>query len=300
MVKTLIKAARLRTLPLAIAAIALGSVLAAFFQMFSWDVALLAMLTAVLLQILSNFANDYGDFSKGVDDDREDRVMSSGELSQNQMRTALLILGILSFGSGLILLYIALGGVSIKSIIYLILGLASIGAAIKYTAGKNPYGYRGLGDVMVFIFFGFVSVSGVYFLHNPEINRAFWLSLLPATSFGLLSVGVLNINNIRDIVNDKKMGKITLAASLGKKGAELYQLLLIIGAFICLWVFVQQTINNSRFSLFLLLPLYLFHWWLLKVLDAEPASRPSYNRLLKQMVLLNAILVLVIGLILLF
>ncbi len=300
MISALIKAARLRTLPLAIAAIGMGSILAAYFKSHSWMITALSLSTALLLQILSNFANDYGDFSKGVDESRTDRVMSSGELNQKQMKWALIVLVVLSLVSGIILLIVAFQTVNLKTLIYFVVGLISIVAALYYTMGSNPYGYSGLGDIAVFIFFGLVSVTGVYYIQNPMIDRTFWLSLLPASSFGLLSAGVLNVNNIRDIENDLALGKRTFAGQLGKQRAEFYHLTLIVMAFTGLWIFFYLAIGRIHFSIFMLFPLYVFHWWIMRLLVGDSKERPKYNRLLKQLVLLNLFLVLVFGIVLLF
>lgn len=300
MFKALLKAARLRTLPLAIAGITLGSVVAAYLTVHRWEITWLAISTAVLLQILSNFANDYGDYTKGVDANRTDRAMAAGDLTMSQMRISLMVLGIASLISGIGLIGIAFQTISIQFVLFFLLGLGSLGAAIYYTAGKNPYGYRGLGDLAVFIFFGLAAVSGVYFLHNPELNRSFWLSLLPASAFGFLSAAVLNVNNIRDIHSDQSQGKITLAVKFGATKSIIYQLVLILAAFICLYVFVNRAGDTKAISVFLLLPLYLLHWLKLKSLKSTTEERPLYNKLLKQLVMLNALLVLVFGLILLF
>lgn len=277
----------------------MGSVVAAYFGTHKIEVTVLAILTAVFLQILSNFANDYGDFSKGVDVQRTDRVMAAGELSLKQMKIALWVLGLISLAVGIGLLLVAFKNISFQTMVFLFLGLASIAASFYYTAGKNPYGYRGLGDVAVFLFFGILSVSGVYFLHNPHISRALWLSLLPASAFGFLSTGVLNINNIRDIDNDAEMGKITLAVTFGKQKSEKYQLLLLLLAFVCISVFMFLAGDTKGISLLLIYPLYVLHWFKLRLLNNNKEQRPAYNILLKQMVLLNALLVLVFGLILL-
>jgi len=300
MISALIKAARLRTLPLAIAAIGMGSILAAYFKSHSWMITALSLSTALLLQILSNFANDYGDFTKGVDQSRTDRVMSSGELNQKQMKRAMIVLVVLSLIAGISLLAGAFKTINIKTSIYFVLGLISIAAALYYTMGSNPYGYSRMGDIAVFIFFGLVSVTGVYYIQNPMIDRTFWLSLLPASSFGLLSVGVLNVNNIRDIENDLSLGKRTLAGRLGKRRAEFYHLGLIILAFSGLWIFFYHAVGRIHFSFFMLFPLYVFHWWIMRLLAGTPNERPTYNRLLKQSVLLNLLLVLVFGIALLF
>lgn len=297
MFRALLQAARLRTLPLAIAGISLGSILAAFLGWHRWAITITALLTAVLLQVLSNFANDYGDYLKGVDKNRTDRALASGSLSIEDMKRATLILAVLCLFSGVLLLYVSFKQVDLLTVIFLLLGLLSIYAAIKYTAGKNPYGYRGLGDLAVFVFFGIVGVGGTYFLHNPVIDQHFWLTLLPASSFGLLSVGVLNINNIRDIESDRSMNKKTFAVALGAQWALRYQLLLIISAFVLLGFFMHRVVGH-RLSVFLLLPIFLWQW--IKLRSAVVAApREVFNLLLKQMVLMCLFFVAMLAIILL-
>lgn len=227
--KAWISAFRLRTLPLAIAGIILGSFLAAANGSHEWDITIFAILTAVLLQVLSNLANDYGDFSKGTDnDDRVGpmRALQSGAITQAQMKFALIITSLLTLLSGIYLLWLSFGSEKlVYALVFLVIGLLSIWAAIKYTVGKSAYGYRGLGDLFVFIFFGWVSVIGVYFLHIQSIDLPVFL---PASALGLLSAGVLNLNNTRDIINDKASGKITMAVTLGFTNARKYQMILFV------------------------------------------------------------------------
>lgn len=227
--KAWIGAMRLRTLPLAISGILMGSFLAASQGKFNLPVTLFAILTAILLQILSNLANDYGDFSKGTDNENRvgpTRALQSGEIEQSEMKKALYLTSILTFLSGVDLLWIGLGTeLMLISSLFLLLGLLSIWAAIKYTVGKSAYGYKGLGDVFVFIFFGLVSVMGTYFLQTKSFD---WMIILPASVIGFLSAGVLNLNNSRDIVNDKASNKITLAVHLGFEGAKNYQVALYV------------------------------------------------------------------------
>ena len=227
--KAWISASRLRTLPLAIAGIILGSFLAAAKNEHNWSITGMAILTAVLLQVLSNLANDYGDFSKGTDNENRvgpKRAMQSGAITKPQMKLALLLFIILSFVSGIYLLWLSFGSQKIVyALIFLGIGILAIWAAIKYTVGKSAYGYHGLGDFFVFIFFGWVSVMGVYFLQVQTIDMPIFL---PASALGLLSTGVLNLNNTRDIVNDKDSGKITLAVKMGYNNARKYQMMLFI------------------------------------------------------------------------
>ncbi len=240
MLKNWLQAFRLRTLPLAVGAITMGAFAANIDSVFKWDIYLLAILTAILLQILSNLANDYGDYKKGTDNEKRvgpTRALQSGAISEKAMLRAVILFSLLSLISGLILLKIGLQDFGdTKTLIMLAIGLAAIGAAIKYTVGKNAYGYSGLGDLFVFVFFGVVSVTGTYFLMGTQFN---WYVLLAATSFGCLSVGVLNINNLRDIKNDKASNKITLAVKLGRKKTINYQLFLTLTGFWALSIYIN-------------------------------------------------------------
>ena len=198
-----IKAFRLRTLPLSLSATVLGSFLGFAGDSFKWGVFIFGSLTTLFLQILSNLANDYGDAVKGTDNEGRLgplRVTQSGLVSRQQMRWMIGIFAFLSLVSGSLLIWIGLrGGDMLGYAIFFLLGFAAIFAAIKYTIGKKPYGYVGLGDLMVFVFFGIVGVAGTYFLHTNTFHVSI---LLPASSVGLLSMGVLNLNNMRDHEND--------------------------------------------------------------------------------------------------
>lgn len=299
MLKAFVQAARLRTLPLAIGSIVAGAALAAYFYEHDWRITLLALLTAILLQVLSNFANDYGDFKKGTDDkNRSDRALASGLLTLGQMKRALIITAILTLIFGITLLWISFDSINYGFIGLFVIGLISIGAAIKYTMGKNPYGYSTLGDLAVFIFFGLVAVLGTYYLQSGRFDHGFYASILPACGLGFLATGVLNINNIRDIEGDKKNGKITLAARLGKKGAELYQLILVIGGVGFLFIFFQKSTSNHGLMILLVGGVLLLHWMKLKSLRNTIENRPSYNKLLKFHVLINLLMVVVMTLML--
>ena len=236
-IKIWIQAARLRTLPLSISGIIVGSA-SAYYQGFSdWKIVVLALVTTLGLQVLSNYANDYGDGVKGTDANRigEKRLVAAGVISANQMKKAVIITTILTFIFALLLIYIAFGKQNfVLSFIFILLGIAAIGAAIKYTVGNNAYGYSGFGDLFVFIFFGFVSVLGSNFLFTHYID---WKLFLPATAIGLLSVAVLNLNNMRDIENDKIAGKNTLVVKMGLENAKKYQHYLIVIPFVLLFIF---------------------------------------------------------------
>ena len=230
-IKPWLEAFRLRTLPLALSNTIIGSCLAAADDKFRWSIFGLAALTTVLLQIMSNMANDYGDFVNGKDTKERigpKRMVQSGEITPKTMLRGIIIVGILCALSGLSLIFIGTEGIPVTNmLLFGLLGLAAIAAAIKYTVGKNPYGYRGLGDIFVFIFFGLVGVIGTYFLHTQSFR---WDILLPASAIGLLSTGVLNMNNMRDYEADKNAGKKTIVVVMGTKYAALYHLFLVVGA----------------------------------------------------------------------
>ncbi|ANW96677.1 1,4-dihydroxy-2-naphthoate octaprenyltransferase [Wenyingzhuangia fucanilytica] len=223
-----IQAARLRTLPLSLSGIITGSFLAASKGMFCWDICVLALLTTVGFQILSNFANDYGDGVKGTDNENRigpQRALQSGAISPKQMLKGIYITIFITLLIALLLIYVSFGKENFTlSITFFFLGLASIGAAIKYTMGKGAYGYSGFGDVFVFLFFGLLGVVGCEFLYTQEVSK---LSFLPAVSIGLFSVGVLNLNNMRDRLSDIQSNKNTLAVKLGAKNAKIYHYLLL-------------------------------------------------------------------------
>ncbi|RLD38135.1 MAG: 1,4-dihydroxy-2-naphthoate octaprenyltransferase [Bacteroidetes bacterium] len=253
-----IKAFRLRTLPLAISSIIMGSGLAVFFGSYSWTVIFLAALTTILLQILSNLANDYGDFQKGTDNVHRlgpERAVQSGEISARQMKTAVIVFASLSLFAGVWLLYAALKEQFLMAIVFFALGIAAIVAAVKYTVGKNAYGYSGLGDLFVFLFFGLTGVIGTYYLNALSIS---WDVLLPATSVGLLSTGMLNLNNMRDIDNDIKSGKHTLASKLGLRKAKYYHTFLVVGAILAALLFIGLHYSLPWNLLFLIVVPLLF------------------------------------------
>ena len=229
-----IQAARLRTLPLSLSGIIMGAFIARWRLSenggtWDWRIFALALLVTLLYQILSNFANDYGDGVKGTDKNRigeaEQRAVASGKITAIQMRNAVILLSILSFAATVALLYVAFYPSNIREFwIFIGLGVACILAAIGYTVGKKPYGYLGLGDVFVFIFFGLVSVCGSYFLFTKTFDYDI---LIPASAIGMLSMAVLNLNNMRDIVNDELSGKKTFALRLGFKKAMIYEIVLL-------------------------------------------------------------------------
>ncbi|UGS20037.1 1,4-dihydroxy-2-naphthoate octaprenyltransferase [Flavobacterium cyclinae] len=234
-----IQAARLRTLPLSVSGIIVGSAYAHYQGYSDWRIVVLALLTTLGLQVLSNYANDYGDGVKGTDANRigEKRLVAAGVITAEQMKKAVIITAILTFIIALLLIYIAFGKENFAlSLIFILLGIGSIGAAIKYTVGKSAYGYSGFGDVFVFIFFGLVSVVGSNFLFTHFID---WKLFLPATAIGLLSVAVLNLNNMRDIENDKIAGKNTLVVKMGLKWAKKYHEIILVTGMLSFMVFLM-------------------------------------------------------------
>ena len=256
----------------------------------------LAALTAIMLQILSNLANDYGDFKKGLDNDHRtgpQRVMQSGELSEKQMRTGILAVSMMTLLSGAALLCLSLFYISWKAlVVFAALGVLAIAAALLYTLGKHPYGYRGLGDLFCFLFFGWVAVAGTFYL---GANRFDPVVLLPATAMGFLSVAVLNINNMRDFENDKANGKNTLVVKLGLQNAFVYHILLIVLSFVCLTVY--QWLKHSpwyAYAFWLLFPLFLSD--LLTIRKTLFSAVP--DRLLPKQVVQTFLLTLVFGVLL--
>ena len=217
-----ISAARPRTLPLALASIGMGAFLAASVQRFRWEVFLLSALTTVFLQILSNLANDYGDSVHGADHAGREgpaRAVQSGAITPQTMRRAIAVFSALSLASGITLLGWALPRNGTTFAVFLGLGVLSILAAVTYTSGKRPYGYAGLGDLSVLLFFGLVGVMGSYYLHTLSLH---WALLLPALSCGFFSTAVLNLNNIRDLKTDELAGKRSIPVRLGRRRAVTY------------------------------------------------------------------------------
>ena len=225
--KIWLSAFRLRTLPLAFSCIIMGSGLAMADGKFNLIVFGLALITTLFLQILSNLANDYGDFVKGTDNEERvgpKRTMQSGFINVGQMKKAMWVIALLCSIFGVWLIYEGTLGLDLKKAgLFAILGLTAMGAAVKYTMGKNPYGYAGLGDIFVFLFFGWLGVLGSYFLHTHSFQ---WNLLLPASAIGLFTTAVLNINNMRDHEADAKSGKNTLVVRMGIRWAKRYHFML--------------------------------------------------------------------------
>ncbi|HAS44955.1 MAG TPA: 1,4-dihydroxy-2-naphthoate octaprenyltransferase [Microscillaceae bacterium] len=291
MVKHWISAFRLRTLPLALASIGMGSFLAGAYQLFSLKIFLLAAFTTIFLQILSNLANDYGDSIHGADsDDREgpQRAVQSGAISRKAMYRAMIVFGVLSFVCGITLLYVAINSWQ-TFFFFLGLGVLSIIAAITYTAGKKPYGYAGLGDISVVIFFGWVAVLGTFYLHAHLFH---WTLLLPATTCGLFATAVLNVNNIRDIESDKKAGKKSIPVRMGRSKAVIYHWILLSVGLLCALGYVLINFQSGFQLMFLvIIPLL----WLNARAVKQKTEAAQLDPYLKQMALTTLIFVLTFG-----
>lgn len=260
--KKWVVAFRLRTLPLALSSVGMGGFLAAYHGTFRVEIFLLTALTTILLQILSNLANDYGDSVHGADHDGRKgplRAVQSGSISPAAMRTAVIIAAILSFISGLVLLIVSFGKEWLTALGWLVIGCMCIYAAITYTAGRKPYGYLGLGDLSVFIFFGLVGVIGSQFMHTHDIRFSYFF---PAAANGLWAVAVLNLNNIRDIESDQIAGKYSVPVRIGHAASIVYHRFLIYGAIVMgiLFEITEASLHSygmrpHRFLFLIVLPL---------------------------------------------
>ncbi|MFA9392285.1 MAG: 1,4-dihydroxy-2-naphthoate polyprenyltransferase [Prolixibacteraceae bacterium] len=254
-----LQAFRLRTLPLALANAVMGSFIALADGGFRWQIFILTILTITFLQILSNLANDYGDAVSGKDTEERvgpQRVTATGLVTKEAIKRMIYVFVAFAVVSGTALIVIGLNNLSWKQLlIFFGLGLAAIVAAIKYTMGRNPYGYKGLGDIFVFIFFGLVGVIGTYYLHTHWLEVSLFY---PAAAIGLLSTGVLNINNLRDIETDTKTGKNTLAVKNGPDFAKAYHLMLLSAAMLFATVYTLTEYYSPWQWIFLLsIPLFI-------------------------------------------
>ena len=284
---------RFRTLPLAVASIILGSFLVASHDAFSWAISLLCVLTAVFLQILSNLANDYGDSVHGADlvpREGPQRAVQSGVITAADMKRAMGLFAILSAVTGLLLIFIAFEPSQLPILLlFIVLGGGAVAAAVLYTAGSNPYGYVGLGDLFVLIFFGWVGTMGTYFLQAQSLN---WLIFLPATAVGLLSVGVLNVNNIRDIKSDALAGKHSIPVRLGAKKARQYHWFLLITAVFAATLYVILDFHSGwQFLYALSLPLL----WKNGTAVSRTTDPLKLNPMLKQLSLTTLVFVITFG-----
>lgn len=248
-----LNAARLRTLPLSISGVLVGTALANYYGTGDTLIFMLALLTTIGFQVTSNFANDYGDGIRGTDN--EDRIgpkraLQSGILSRKALKQGIWVSVFIDVLLVISLIYVAFGPQNLLfSVLFLALGAASIWSALKYTIGASAYGYKGLGDVFVFVFFGLVAVLGTLFLYTKFLTP---MAFLPAIAIGLLSVGVLNLNNLRDYASDKKADKKTLVVYLGFEKAKVYHYLLVLSSFICISAFLFFTFKDWRSCLPLL------------------------------------------------
>lgn len=243
---------RLRTLPLSLSCIGMAGFLAAAAGKFDLILFLLCCLTTIFLQVLSNLANDYGDSIHGADHAERKgptRAVQSGAISLSQMRNAVILFSLLSLASGIMLLLLSFGTDWLAIFFFFGLGLLSILAAIGYTVGKKPYGYIGLGDISVLIFFGLVGVMGSFYLFVHQIS---WHEVLPALSCGLFSIAVLNVNNIRDIDSDRMAGKYSIPVRIGKKNATMYHWILLGGGLLSAMAYTLLNFQSPWQFLFLL------------------------------------------------
>ena len=261
-----INAARLRTLPLSVSGILVGSGYAVYQGEFNWIIFSLAIITTLLFQILSNFANDYGDGVKGTDNHERigpQRAFQSGKITKSEFKKGLIFTSVLSFISALALIILAFGlENALLSIGFLILGLLAIWAAIKYTVGDSAYGYRGMGDLFVFLFFGLVSVCGSYALYTQQIDL---LIVFGGFGVGLLSTAVLNLNNMRDYFSDKNVAKNTLVVMMGQLKSKYYHASLIVIGILMLVLFYVLA-GFSKWIYFSLITVFLLQKHLIFVL----------------------------------
>lgn len=291
-----ISATRPRTLVLSSAGAILGGLIALSggnANIWAW---VLCVITAVLLQSLSNLANDYGDFEKGVDNTERvgpKRPLLKGMMNASEMKKAIITTAILSLISGAILVLCAAELSLTEILLFAVLGLGAIVAAMLYTLGKHPYGYRGLGDFYCFIFFGLVSVAGTFYLVTHQLD---YTVLLPAAAMGFMSNAVLNINNMRDVENDKNSGKNSLVVKIGLKNAYLYHVGLIIGAFVMLVIYLIIN-NKSWYSYLFLLMMPLF---IIDLVQIKKTPHTQIDPFLKKQAIKTFLLALVYGILCLF
>lgn len=257
-----VTAMRLRTLPMSLAGVALGLMLAASDYRVNVWVVFFTVLVTLSLQILSNVANELGDFLRGTDraEDRQgpSYALSQGLLTEKDLKRMIYVFVLLCIAFGVAMIWFSFGTLfSLGAVIVALMGVAAISGAIKYTLGRNPYGYRGKGDMSVFIFFGLVSVLGSYFVATHEIRT--WILVLPAVSIGCFSVGVLNVNNIRDIKSDA-LTRRTIPVRIGEKNAKIYHTALITAGWAAMILYSSMRMFDWWHYLFVLtLPLFLIH-----------------------------------------
>lgn len=259
---------------------------------FKWNIFSFCALTTILLQILSNLANDYGDTVNGADSAERKgpaRMVQSGKITLSSMRKALALFVILALSSGIYLLYLSFGFQVEAFLFFFVLGILSIFAALAYTAGRKPYGYMGLGDLSVLIFFGLIGVLGSFYLYTQHVDLYL---ILPALSCGLFSVAVLNVNNIRDIESDKKAGKYSIPVRIGRNNAVIYHWLLLGAGILAALVFTYLHYNSWTQLLFIVtVPLFVVNGMAVKQ-KVEPHTLDPY---LKQMAISTLLFVLLFG-----
>ncbi|HEX9979089.1 MAG TPA: 1,4-dihydroxy-2-naphthoate octaprenyltransferase [Flavobacterium sp.] len=298
-----IEAARVRTLPLSVSGIILGSFYAMSQSIFNWKIVISALTTTLLLQILSNFANDYGDGIKGTDNENRigpKRAIQSGAISPAAMKRAIIFTSFLTMASAITLIYFSFKDTNLAfSAFFLILGALAVASAIRYTVGTTAYGYRGYGDAFVFVFFGLVSTLGVSFMILKRIDQ---LLILPAVAIGFLSVGVLNLNNMRDEVSDRLAGKNTVVVKIGGAMAKKYHYFLIVSAMLLFLIFAvifdfskDNDPGNFNFDIYFFLIIYFPLAMHLKRVSANTEPRaldPELKKLAISTFLLSVILAL--------
>lgn len=284
-----VRASRPRAFPLAAACIGMGGVLAyREGEMDAWVLGL-AILTAILLQLLSNLANDLGDYEKGADGDQRtgpSRTVQLGLIQPAAMQRAIRVVGVLSFLSGIALIVVARPNLWIF-LSFLALGLLAIWAALHYTLGKRAYGYWGLGDLSVFLFFGWIGVLGSYYLQTHSLSASL---LLPASSCGFFAVAVLNINNVRDIDSDQSVGKKTLAVYLGHYWSRIYHLFLLVGGLLTAALFTLFEEGGAWWFLLLLPFCIRIAYLLFRYEESE-----KIDGLLREMALVSLLFVVLFG-----
>ena len=292
-IKSWITAFRLRTLPLSLSCISMGAFLAYFRGYFDVEIFVFSFLTTISLQILSNLANDYGDTLFGADNAERkgpDRMVQLGLISIAQMKRMIIIFIVLSLVSGILLLYFS----NLESVVFFLflgLGILAIFAAVNYTIGmKKPYGYKGFGDISVYVFFGLVAVLGSYFLYAKSLD---WQLILPASTCGFFATAVLNINNMRDIESDRLAGKKSIPVRIGLQKALFYHLALLVAGIILTLVFVLSNYKSPIQFIFLLsIPLFYKNY-----IGLKKSGKPSMmDPFLKQMAISTLIFVLLFGL----
>lgn len=292
-IKVWLLAMRLRTLPLSVSGIIIGGCFGYYNGAFDWLVFTIAILLTIGLQILSNLANDYGDGVKGTDNENRvgpERAIQSGQITEHRMidaiRKNILIVIFLTIA----LVFASFGTKSfLYGFLFLILGGCAVYAALTYTIGDSAYGYKGFGDFFVFLFFGIISVIGSYFLFTKQLDH---ITILPAISLGLLSVGVLNLNNMRDIQSDKQSNKITMAVKLGKEKSKHYHYFLVLSAIVVSFIFSILYFTSFWNFLFFMayVPLFIH---LKKIKNANDAD--DFDSQLKVLALTTFLLSLLLG-----